>query len=78
MKQNTLRMNAVIGLLVSVLVFISLAQAAQQRQAEPPKIIRKPTETLQASAINRVEAVYPPLALSARFLSLIQLKCEFQ
>jgi TonB family protein len=66
MKQNTLRMNAVIGSLVSVLVFLSLAQAAQQRQAEPPKVIRKPTDALQASAINRVEAVYPPLAISAR------------
>jgi len=66
MKQNILRMKAVIGLLVSVLVFLSLAQAAQQRQAEPPKVIRKPTDALQASAINRVEAVYPPLALSAR------------
>lgn len=66
MKRNALRMNAVIGLLVSPLLFLSPAQAAQQHQTEPPKIIRKPNDALQASAINRVEAVYPPLALSAR------------
>jgi TonB family protein len=66
MKENALRINAVIGLLVSVLFFLSAAHAAQQRLAEPPKIIRKPTDALQASAINRVEPVYPPLALSAR------------
>ena len=66
MKQNTLRMSAVIGSLVSVLFFPSAAHAAQQRQPEPPKVIRKPNNTLQASAINRVEPAYPPQALSAR------------
>ena len=71
MKQNILRINAVIGLLVSVLVFLSLAQAAHQRQAEPPKFIRKPTDALQASAISRVEAVYPPLALSSRVSGVV-------
>src|ERR1044072_3296708 len=65
-----MRINAVIGLLVSVPFFLSSAQATQQRQteqrqAEPQKIIRKPNNALQALAINRVEAVYPPLALTA-------------
>jgi hypothetical protein len=57
-------MSALICLLVSPLFFLSLVQAAQQHQTESPKIIRKPNDALQASAINRVEAVYPPLALS--------------
>jgi TonB family protein len=60
------RMCAVIGLLFTMLPLSLSVQASQQRQAEPPKTIRKPNEALQASAIGRVEAVYPPLALTAR------------
>ena len=65
MRRDTLRMKAVIGLLVSLPVFLSSVQAAQQRQAETQKIVRKPNSALLASALNRVEAVYPPLALTA-------------
>lgn len=65
MRRDTLRMKAVIGLLVSLPVFLPSAQAAQQRQTETQKIVRKPTNALLASALNRVEAVYPPLALTA-------------
>ena len=72
MRRDTLRMKAVIGLLVSLPVFLPSAQAAQQRpaeaqkQAETQKIVRQSTNALLASALNRVEAVYPPLALTAR------------
>jgi TonB family protein len=66
MKRDALRVTAVIGLLVSAPVFLSPSQAAQQRQAEPQKVIRKPNNLLQAAATNRVEPVYPPLALTAR------------
>jgi TonB family protein len=65
MRRDTLRMKAVIGLLVSLPIFLPPAQAAQQRQTETQKIVRKPTNALLASALNRAEAVYPPLALTA-------------
>lgn len=65
MRRDTLRMKAVIGLLVSLPVFLPSVQAAQQRQTETQKTIRKSTNALLASALNRVEAVYPPLALTA-------------
>ncbi|HKP11115.1 MAG TPA: TonB family protein [Blastocatellia bacterium] len=66
MKRNFIQIHAAIGLLFTVLSLASPAQTARQGQAEPPpKVIRKANDALQASAISRVEAVYPPLALTA-------------
>lgn len=75
MKENTLRMNAVFGSLAALVILLSVHGAQQrspeQRNAEPPKIIRKPNNALQGSAINRVEPVYPPQAVSARVFGTV-------
>ena len=42
------------------------AQTTKQKQAERPNVVRKATNALLASAIKRVEALYPPSALTAR------------
>ena len=70
MNGNTLRMNAVFGSLAALVILLSV-QAAQQVNPEPPKIIRKANNTLQADAINRVEAVYPPPAAAARVFGTV-------
>ena len=46
--------------------FVVLGQTTKPKQPEPPKIVRKANNALLASAINRVEALYPPTALTAR------------
>src|SRR5689334_23738843 len=57
---------AMVGLLLTLLSLPAPAQTARPRPAESPKVIRKSNDALQASAVSRVEAVYPPLALTAR------------
>jgi TonB family protein len=57
---------AVVALLLTLLSLPARAQTTPPRPAESPKVIRKATDALQASAVSRVEAVYPPLALTAR------------
>jgi len=71
MKWNTSRMNAVLGSLFAALLILSPVRAQQRGKAEPPKITRKANGALQASAINRFEAVYPPPALAARIFGTV-------
>lgn len=75
----SLRMNPVLGSLFAALIILSPLQAAQQGRSEAPKqarpeapsIVRKPNNGLQASAINRVEALYPPSAVTARIFGTV-------
>ena len=75
----TLRMNPVLGSLFAALIILSPLQAEQQGRSEAPKqgrpeaprIVRKPNNALQASAINRVEALYPPSAVTARIFGTV-------
>ena len=71
MKPKTFGHNASIGLLFAMTMFLSLAQATQQREPEPAKVVRKAGGALQASAINRVDVVYPPQALVARVFGTV-------
>src|SRR5688500_5308344 len=68
---NTLRMNGVLGLFFASLLSLSPQQAAKQRTAEPLKVTRKTNAALHASAINRVEAVYPPQVVAARIFGTV-------
>lgn len=70
-KWNMLRMNAALGSLLVALVILLPVQAAQQGKTEPPKITRKANASLQASAISRVEALYPPTALAERVFGAV-------
>lgn len=70
MRGNTVRINAVFGSL-AVLVILLSVQAAQKPNTEAPKVIRKPNNALQGSAISRVEPVYPPQAVSARVFGTV-------
>jgi TonB family protein len=80
--KRTLRMNALLASLFAGLVILSPVQAAQQGRAEAPKagrpeaprIIRKANNALQASAINRVDAVYPPQAIPARIFGTVSVE----
>ncbi|HSB12380.1 MAG TPA: TonB family protein [Blastocatellia bacterium] len=65
MKWSSLRMNAVLGSLFGVTVILS-AHGAQREKVEPPRVNRISNAALQASAINRVEAVLPAQAVAAR------------
>jgi TonB family protein len=67
---STLQMNAALGPLFAF-VILSPVQVAQKGKGEPPKIIRKANAALQASAINRVEAVYPPQVVAARIFGTV-------
>lgn len=58
-------MNAMLGSLFAALVLPPVL-ASPQGKPEPAKIARKANAALQASAINRVEPVYPPAAVAAR------------
>jgi TonB family protein len=66
MRRNTRRRIAVIGLLLAVAACLSSTRAAQQDKPAAPKIVRKPTGLLQATATYRVEPVYPSQAMAAR------------
>jgi len=66
MNGHRMHFYAVVGLILTSLSLPAPAQTAQPRPAESPKVIRKSNDALQASAVSRVEAVYPPLALTAR------------
>lgn len=74
MKPKALRMSVVLGALCAGLVILSPVEAAQQGKAERPKTIRKANAALQASAINRVEAVYPPQAAAARVFGTLSVE----
>jgi len=63
LRLSALRISVTALLLV---VFSPPATRAQEVKPETPKIIRKSGGVLQASAINRVEPVFPPLAKAAR------------
>jgi TonB family protein len=62
------RLNPIFASICLSLGFVStaMAQEAQRDEPQPPKIIRKSGGVFQASATNRVEPVYPPLAKAAR------------
>lgn len=66
MKWNSTRLNSVLWSLLTTSLLLSPVEAAPQKKPEPPKLIRQANAALQASAINRVEAVYPPQAVQAR------------
>ena len=74
MKWNTSRMKAVLGALFATLIILTPVRAQQRGKAAPPKITRKANNALQASAINRVEAVYPPAALAARIFGTVSVE----
>lgn len=47
-------------------LFLLMSAQAQDRQNEPPKIIRKSGGVLAGDAINRPAPLYPPLAKAAK------------
>lgn len=58
--------------IAGVVITVALCSTVRARptennpQSEPPKVIRKSESVLQASAIKRVEPVYPPLAKASQ------------
>lgn len=71
MKRKRLQVLAVIGLLFTTLSWHAAAQTARQVAPDAPKIIRKPNDALQASAVSRTDPVYPPLALTAHITGTV-------
>jgi TonB family protein len=64
-------MKVGIAWLFAVPVILPSVQAAQKSTTQQPPIIRKTNEALRASAINRVEPLYPPSALLARIAGTV-------
>jgi TonB family protein len=71
MKRDLLLLNAVVGSLFAVVGLYPWVQAGQQKKPEAPRLIRKTNVALQATAINRVEAVIPPAAAEARIFGTV-------
>lgn len=65
MKCHAVRLSILTAWLV-ITPFPVQSQTIKPKQAEPPKILRKANNALVATAINRVDALYPPTALTAR------------
>jgi TonB family protein len=67
MRLTTLRMRIVLaGSIVALSAAVTSAQSPQQGNQQRPRIVRKSSSALQASAITRVEPDYPPQALASQ------------